>query len=152
VQLIHLIYVSRAVAEMPASDLDKILASSVRHNKPQGVTGLLLYSKGSYMQVLEGDDAAVSETFGRIERDPRHTDIFVLDRAPISERHFEHWHMGYKRLGEEDGEAFPEYAPFFENGFNPAAIGAHPGLALDMLLDFGRQQTSTSAAAGLGFG
>lgn len=147
--LIQLIYVSRAVDELPEEELDAILNSSVRHNKPQGVTGLLLYAKSSFMQVLEGDEAAVDETFGRIRGDRRHTDIYVLDRGPIEARSFDHWHMGFKRLSASDLAAFPDYAPFFQQGFDPTSIGAHPGLALDMLLNFGFRQISASAATGV---
>lgn len=147
--LINLIYVSRAVEELPEAELDKILASSVRHNKPQSVTGLLLYAEGSFMQVLEGDAASVEETFTRIQKDPRHTDIYVLEQGPIEARSFEHWHMGFKRLGARELAAYPDYAPFFREGFDPASIGAQPGLALDMLLNFSFDQIGASAAAGV---
>ncbi|WP_295388716.1 BLUF domain-containing protein [uncultured Thiodictyon sp.] len=139
--LIHLIYVSTAFKELDTTALDQILASSVRHNTPQQVTGMLLYAGGSFMQVLEGEAAAVDETFTRIKRDPRHTDVFEIAREPVDERHFDRWSMGFKRLSAGDAATHPGYAPFFEHGFDPATIGAHPGLALEMLIDFSLNQS-----------
>lgn len=143
--LIRLIYVSSSHHDLETEELDRILASSVRHNSPQAVTGMLLYARGSFMQVLEGEERAVEETFARVEKDPRHTAIVVIERAPIAEREFERWSMGFRRLDAGDAERNPAYAPFFERGFDASAIGAHSGLALDMLTFFGISQDSTAA-------
>lgn len=61
--LVRLIYVSSAVEELPDQVLDDILKSAVQHNKPQNITGMLLYCGGNFMQVLEGEEAAVKETY-----------------------------------------------------------------------------------------
>ncbi len=143
--LIHLIYVSSARQDLDTPGLDGILDSSVRHNTPQHVTGMLLYASGSFMQVLEGEEAAVDETFSRIEKDPRHTAIVVIDRAPITQRDFDHWSMGFRRLDAEDAKHHPGYAPFFEWGFDAASIGAHSSLALDMLKFFAVSQDAHAA-------
>lgn len=134
--LVHLIYVSRATQPLSTAELEKVLDSSVRHNTPQGVTGMLLCAAGSFMQVLEGEAAAVDETFSRIAEDPRHTSIMLLHRGPLAERRFRSWSMGFRHLRAEDAAAHPEYAPFFQQGFNPGRIDAQPGLALDMLAHF----------------
>lgn len=138
--LIHLIYVSTAFSELGAGDLERILESAVRRNTALNVTGMLLYADGSFMQVLEGEAAAVDEVFARVENDTRHTGIFLIERAPIDERSFDKWSMGFKRLDAREAAAHPAYAPFFERGFDAARIGARPGLAFDMLIDFSRRQ------------
>nr|WP_245232496.1 BLUF domain-containing protein [Thiorhodococcus minor] len=134
--LVHLIYVSTATQPLSAAELEKVLDASVRHNAPQGVTGMLLYASGSFMQVLEGEVAAIDETFSRIVEDPRHTAIMLLHRGPLSARRFQSWSMGFRHLGAEDAAAHPEYAPFFQQGFNASRIDGRPGLALDMLAHF----------------
>jgi hypothetical protein len=138
--LIHLIYVSTAFRELDTDDLDRILESAIRRNTALNVTGMLLYADGSFMQVLEGEAAAVDEVFARVENDARHTGIFLIERSPIDERSFDRWSMGFKRLDAREAAAHPAYAPFFERGFDAARIGAHPGLAFDMLIDFSRRQ------------
>lgn len=136
--LIRLIYVSTACHEATTAELDAILASAVRHNEADGVTGMLVYADGGFMQVLEGEEEAVDATFRRVERDPRHTDVFVLERTPIPERSFGRWSMGLRRIGANDAVRNPAYASFFEGGFDARKIGARPGLALDMLTEFAR--------------
>lgn len=143
--LIHLIYVSTAREPADTSLLDEILAVSSRNNAPQGITGMLLYAGGTFMQVLEGEEAAVDATHHRIEGDPRHTGIIVLERAPIAERSFARWSMGFRRIGAGERAADAAYAPFFAEGFDAATIGAKPGTALAMLRHFAIDQRELRA-------
>lgn len=139
--LYQLIYVSSAdSADMSEDELARILESAVRHNTPDGITGMLLYAGGSFMQVLEGERAQVEETYARVERDPRHHDVMMIDAQPVEARDFTQWRMGFRRLGAADAIAHPGYAPFFAHGFNASQIGARPSIALEMLKDFARNQ------------
>jgi hypothetical protein len=136
VALIRLIDVSSAVEELEDAELDRILDSPVRHNTPQQVTGLLLYSEGGFMQVLESEQPAVDETFSRIRQDSRHHNIIVLNMDPIDEREFSAWSMGFRRLTEEDGDSLPGFEPFFSRGFDATKLSAHPGVGLELLRHF----------------
>jgi hypothetical protein len=64
-------------------------------NSARGVTGVLLYQSGSFMQVLEGEPAIVEQIFAKIQRDPRHRDVLVLLRGNIETRNFGDWSMGF---------------------------------------------------------
>ena len=134
--MIQLIYVSTANHLLSELEIRQILDSSIRHNTPQEVTGLLLYSDGSFMQVLEGDEAAVNETMSRIERDPLHHGIIVLERTTVTSREFGTWAMGFHGVTTADATKWPAYAPFFESGFDAKAIDAKSGVALDILHHF----------------
>lgn len=138
--LIRLIYVSNAEHEVEAAELARILEVSASNNLARGITGMLLYANGSFLQILEGEAAAVDETYERVSRDRRHANIFLLEREAIGERSFARWGMGFKRLGAADIAAHPAYAAFFEHGFNAADFGVRPGLALEILMDFSRSQ------------
>lgn len=139
--LIHLIYTSAArEAEVPVSELEDILAISARNNARDGVTGMLLYAAGSFMQVLEGPERVVDGVFARVLRDPRHTGIVVIERGPIEERAFGQWSMGFRRLGRREMADHPAFAPWFEQGFAPARIQARPGLAMEILQEFAANQ------------
>ena len=72
-----------------------ILLTSRRHNAEAEVTGALLATDDRFAQVLEGEQQAVAETFGRISHDPRHQDIAVLMEEAIETRQFPHWSMAY---------------------------------------------------------
>jgi hypothetical protein len=129
----HLIYASVATQDYSEGELDKILESAVRNNARLEVTGLLLYSNRRFLQVLEGNPNVLNELINRIKVDPRHEKVNILVRAPIKEREFPQWHMGFRRLTDSDVIAHPNYAPFFEKGFNAEQLTAQPGLALRMM-------------------
>ena len=133
----HLIYLSTAVKEFDPDVLEKIMSSAVRHNTPSAVTGMLLYAQGSFLQVLEGEADAVNETFARVEKDPRHHSIIVVLAEPIEERSFAQWNMGFRRIGKAEVEAHPAYAPLIQGGFDAKRIDAQPGIALELLKEFG---------------
>lgn len=134
--LVQLIYVSTADHELSVQELEEVHCDSVSHNKPQGITGMLLYSRGTFIQVLEGEESVVDETYKRICRDSRHHDIYLLTKEPISKREFTSWHMGFRHMTEQDAINYPHYAPMFQYGFDAKKIGAVDGLALSMLRQF----------------
>jgi hypothetical protein len=136
--IVQLIYVSTATRDLDDDEIRRVLDSSVTHNKEHEVTGMLLYSFGSFMQVLEGSQSAVEETMSRIYKDARHHGIIVMSKAQVHAREFGHWSMGFRGIHAEDVASWPGYAPFFEHGFNAALIGAQSGVALDMLKAFAR--------------
>lgn len=138
--LFHLIYVSTAREELSVAELDRILESAAKYNAASGVTGVLLYAGGTFMQVLEGGEAEIDETFARIREDPRHASLIVIERAPIAARSFPQWSMGFRRVGATEAAAHPAWAPFFDPGFCARELGAKPGVAFDMLKDFVRNQ------------
>ena len=99
--LLRLVYCSRntiAQARPGAAlygEVQAILATSRRNNQRAGVTGALLFTEHAFVQALEGPARAVEETFERIQLDPRHADVTVLEAAPVQERRFGTWSMGY---------------------------------------------------------
>ena len=50
----QLIYTSDAAEGLTDADLGCILATSQRNNAEMGLTGMLLYGRGRFIQVLEG--------------------------------------------------------------------------------------------------
>lgn len=97
--LYRLVYTSRNLLAGPeeahAAAVAEVLETSQRNNARVGVTGALLFNGGCFAQVLEGPRAAVEATFERIQRDPRHSDVSVLQCEPVAERGFPHWSMGF---------------------------------------------------------
>jgi hypothetical protein len=131
----ELIYVSTLLGDSE-QELKAILASSVKHNSLNGITGMLLYYRGGFMQVLEGDESVVMETYARICNDKRHHHITTLTITEVQQRHFDKWTMGYKHIDANEIAKFPQYAPIFDFNRQASAIKATPGLALEMLLLF----------------
>ncbi|NMM10694.1 MAG: BLUF domain-containing protein [Polaromonas sp.] len=95
--LVRLLYASRAMDTSPAA-IDAILAQSRQYNPTCGITGILCYGAGIFLQAIEGGRIAVSELYGHIQRDSRHKDVVLLDYEEISERRFGGWTMGQVNL------------------------------------------------------
>jgi hypothetical protein len=89
----RLIYKSKAVARMSWKTVGPILEASVRNNDRDGLTGVLLIGKRTFLQVLEGDKKKVQRSYERIAADPRHCDVQVLSFDTVQERLFADWQM-----------------------------------------------------------
>ncbi len=74
-------------------DLDAILQQSRHNNAVDGITGLLWFDGGHFLQVLEGPADSVANAYARIAADPRHRDVRVLSDRQIDEREFGYWSM-----------------------------------------------------------
>ena len=92
--LVRLLYASRAVPGMAPEELMAILRKSKADNPALGVTGVLCFSEGIFLQLLEGGRQPVNQLYNRIATDPRHTDVTLLCYDEIGERRFAGWSMG----------------------------------------------------------
>ena len=72
-----------------------LLEHARRNNEKAGVTGMLLYKDGNFMQVLEGEERVVQALSAKIGRDPRHEKMVTLLEGPLAEREFSDWSMGF---------------------------------------------------------
>lgn len=118
---LQLIYASAATEPFTDEELTELLAIARKKNTAVGVTGMLLYDNGSFLQVLEGPEAAVMKVYQRITRDPRHTDATLLYRAEVETKDFEEWAMGFARPGKLAKEKPPGWSSFMQTGFRGAA-------------------------------
>ena len=116
-------YVSAASWSLLDEQIDRIVSESRRLNAINGITGVLVYCDGNFMQYIEGDEAAVMEAFARIRASSSHRQISELMNQPILEREFADWPMGFVRPGSEE---FVDLAAARWNG--SARTG--PGLSL----------------------
>lgn len=92
--LVRCLYASRATAPVSDRLFEDILEQSRRNNAARGVTGLLCFTKDTFVQVLEGGRDEVCELYNRIARDDRHGNVRLLVYEEISERQFASWTMG----------------------------------------------------------
>ena len=94
----QLLYVSQAARNIPASDLDDILAVGRANNQARDLSGVLVHIDGGFLQVLEGQRDAVMAMYGRIAGDQRHSHPRVLVDRTIGARSFPGWSLGYEHL------------------------------------------------------
>ncbi|UYZ60740.1 BLUF domain-containing protein [Hymenobacter latericus] len=98
----HIVYQSTAVQPLSAEALHVMLEKSRRKNRGLGITGLLLYSYGNILQILEGEEPAVQGLYETIRQDVRHTNVLTLADGPIEHRMFSDWTMGFQDLPDHD--------------------------------------------------
>jgi len=94
VNLLTLLYISKAGDGIGSTDLDEILAQARTNNRRDGITGALVYRRGYFSQVIEGPERAIIETYARIGRDPRHDELTIVKIGTTTSRRFEGWFMG----------------------------------------------------------
>ena len=87
-------YVSRAAIAVGRNAYEAPLAQSAENNRRLDVTGLLLYQRGYFIQVLEGRAAALDPLYARITEDSRHRILTTFLDAPIAQRVLGLWSMG----------------------------------------------------------
>lgn len=97
-----LVYVSFSAARMNDDELKEILEKSRENNQKLGITGMLLYRDGFFIQALEGEKETVSRLYEKISEDPRHTNILKVYQETSRVRSFEDWSMGFNKI--EDGD------------------------------------------------
>ena len=88
VPLSSLVYQSRAVAPMSEPDLQRLITTSQARNRKEGVTGLLIYDQGRFLQWLEGPAEGLGKVWQSISGDPRHTGVSVLGESTVPVRFF----------------------------------------------------------------
>jgi len=97
----RIIYSSQATYDMSPDELVDLLALAREHNTQSGLTGMLLYCSESFMQMLEGDAAAIHATYERIMADDRHTNLRLLLDVEAGSRLFPDWTMGFEHVDDE---------------------------------------------------
>jgi hypothetical protein len=91
----NIVYVSTSVKLMHENQLLDILHNSRLHNAALNISGVLLYSDGMFIQVLEGKDTVIDALYARIQADQRHKNIIKIIDEPIIEKSFGQWLMGF---------------------------------------------------------
>jgi hypothetical protein len=93
--LVQLCYVSVPSNSLTLADVDDILHSARHNNLRQGITGVLSFGNGYFLQILEGSRSAVEHAYETICLDPRHTHVRKIGVVAINQRSFDGWAMSY---------------------------------------------------------
>jgi hypothetical protein len=131
----RLIYMSTAVGVLRADELDRIVIRSRAANTGAGITGLLLFHEGSFLQLLEGPAAALASLLLRIRGDRRHSGLITLRAGPCAARVFPDSPLHYvapRNLTRGERQAFSDLRDAVRarpQMVGPPAPGADNGLS-----------------------
>lgn len=98
----HLIaYASTSKTLLSEHSLELLLHKSRSNNEQHGITGMLLYKEGTFLQVIEGEEAPLRQLYRNISRDPLHFDPIIILDEPVEARSFSHWTMGFLTVSKD---------------------------------------------------
>jgi hypothetical protein len=86
---------------MKDNELIDILKVARSRNAENDVTGVLLYSDGTFIQVLEGEADNVDQVFESISNDKRHKNLIKLVDSNLHKKHFPDWNMGFAAVDKD---------------------------------------------------
>lgn len=118
-----IVYVSSATHKLNEAEMEALLQDARERNRRHGITGILLYGEGNFMQCIEGPPDDVELIYTRICASRQHRDLIKLMDEPSAERCFPDWYMGvapasrsaqlqlssaqWQRLNQEAGTSAP---------------------------------------------
>ena len=109
-------YASAATTPFDSNELFELLSKARTNNQALGVTGMLLYHEGSFIQILEGDQETVEALYAKISQDPRHSNALLLFRRTVEERSFGDWTMGFYLVDTSVASSLPGLNRFLQSG------------------------------------
>ena len=131
-----LVYISSATKLLTQDELLALLAECHEYNEVNGITGMLLYKEGNFMQAIEGEEQEVLRLFEKISKDPRHTGIISLVQGQQDKREFPGWSMGFRSLDDDDLSDIPSYSEFLDTPLTAAEFSKDPSRCKKLLLTF----------------
>jgi hypothetical protein len=132
----RIIYVSSASAPFSDAQLEDLLRKSRHDNLASGITGLLLYKDGHFMQILEGPKPAVAALMAKIKKDSRHRDLSILMEVETGQREFKDWSMGFKKIDAKTSQEVPGYREFDQLDLINNHFLSNPSESLGLLVAF----------------
>ncbi|HEY3350195.1 MAG TPA: BLUF domain-containing protein [Thermoanaerobaculia bacterium] len=131
----RLVYSSEAAPDLTPAELEGMLAESRIRNKAHGISGVLIFVDGAFLQVLEGEKNDVLDLMGRIDRDPRHRGVKVFYEQDVDDRAFDSWSMAYLSPSAAEVAKWAELEGATTIGGVLASVEAHPGRLPGMVVN-----------------
>ena len=135
-KMYSLVYVSSATEALPPQALVALLQTARVRSADAGVTGMLLYKDGNFMQVLEGEEQSVKATYSKISEDPRHKGLMVLLAGPAPGRAFPDWSMAFRDLRSPELVGLAGFSDFLNTSLSAAEFANAPDRARRLLQTF----------------
>jgi hypothetical protein len=111
--LCQIVWISEAVKNYSEDELLSLLKKSRANNMRVGVTGLLLYHQGSFMQFMEGEEDKVLAIYhNRIVPSRLHRKVTLLLKIELEERVFSNWKMGFMATDSKLANSVPGFTEF----------------------------------------
>ena len=101
-ELHAIVYVSTAIHVLSDAEIQHLLERARARNLTEEVTGVLLYTRGNFMQYIEGSRSGLAKVYDAIKADPLHHGIIEIINEPREAREFSEWHMAFRYESNSD--------------------------------------------------
>jgi FAD-dependent sensor of blue light len=132
--MIQIAYVSSTVPPLTGPQIADLLIKSRSSNGAAGITGILIYKHGNVLQVLEGEEVAVTELFDRIRTDRRHRGVTLLFSRHLESPDYPDWKMAFRDLNSRECAALEGVGEMADPDFDMLAL--KPSYAAHLLRKF----------------
>ncbi|MDD3374356.1 MAG: BLUF domain-containing protein [Candidatus Omnitrophica bacterium] len=114
----QLLYVSVESHPYTQQELANLLDQSRKNNQILNITGMLVYYKKHFLQILEGEKEVVLNLFQKIRKDNRHLSVILFWDEPVQERSFSDWTMAFVDLNQASyRQKLKGFSTFLKQGF-----------------------------------
>jgi hypothetical protein len=131
----EIVYVSLAAQDLAQDELLNLLDKARSYNAQHGITGLLLYHRREFLQLIEGEHSAVDALYSAICRDPRHQQVHTMWDGPIEALGFGQWSMGFVAPDETVLRQHPGYEDLLKDSLHQLRRGSSGKKILQRMRD-----------------
>ncbi|MBK0382537.1 BLUF domain-containing protein [Pedobacter sp. SD-b] len=91
--------IESAIFKKQERGIEVLLAKAREKNKKLGITGMLLFIEGTFIQYIEGNEKDVKDLYQSIVKDKRLATIKIISEGKSEKRIFDNWDMAYDNFG-----------------------------------------------------
>ena len=120
---------------MDINDLTALLTQSREKNARLKITGLLIYGKREFLQLLEGNKEDIFDLYNTIVKDKRHQQVNLLWDGAIDDRSFKDWSMAFLNIDDINLEKLKGYSSFLQQGLASLHLTGNKSIGRRLLID-----------------
>ena len=88
-------YFSHASKSLTNQDIEEMINKARIKNAKNNITGCLVYKNNQFLQIFEGSMGTAIDLFEAIKKDPRHSEVTLINKFWRNSRGFKNWDMAF---------------------------------------------------------
>jgi Sensors of blue-light using FAD len=134
--MFHAVCASSATYGFNKPRLLALLEETRRIYTRLGITGMLLYKDGNFLQVLESEEETVMTLVSMLKESPGHRGFQMLMTDTSEHRLFPDWSIAFRDLTDKSLAETGGFSDFLNTPFTEDEFSAHPAPCMMLLLSF----------------
>lgn len=109
-ELWAMVCVSSAEEILNKEEVEQLLAEARSKQALNGLTGIIIFSDGNVLMLVEGEKDVVQAQFTGILRSPKHHSVMKIADMAIPHRYFEDYPLAFKPIHSEQLKSLDDFA------------------------------------------